>query len=731
MTKSKKNIFKKHYNNRTRKKITKALNGNEELSIVQFNNIDKSIMSRSKKTNKEIRSEFIKSFETPYSDLKYKANNDFYRFINMLWVEKQIKQYSKENTKLLKKDNFLILQHNVNKQLNAIIQNFLKDQSTSVLAKSMKPFYNSLKTYGKKKTGLHIAEEATKKLDELRGDKSNIYKLLGLINQNEFIKTYCPLYWLMSANVEENNKFACHVMPHKLPFYHAYVFDDKNNDAFAKKHKKEKYNFVSNVFTAILGKGNHKAMYDNFVNVEKKLYKVYAESLNLQKKPFVKITREEAIRDYNFNWDAFAKEIGFKEVPSFFFTSNINYISNVMKLLENEWNSEEWRPFWLMIFYRFLVRYTKEWRHIYFNYHGKFLLGFSGDWFHDLAFQSVLLMAYPFTNSLSNFYCDEYRNLKAERFTKTLAEDLRDVFIRMLERNTWLSTNTKNYAIHKIKKLKFVIGHQSDDYAQERFPDAILDYSNDDLLENLIKVNNYKLEKCLHLNGTKYFDLSFIDWESFPFQLTGRVSFIVNAFYSVFENSITISVGYLQPPFLDLKDLGLEFNLATIGFTIAHEMSHALDSIGGHYDANGNQKNWWSAKDLKKYKAIQDDVLNEYETFAKRDNFFYDAHISLAEDLADISGLAICEEYLRDYIQTKNIIKPIRYLSFRKFYDYFAYNLRQFIPRKMVQTLMLVNPHPPDVYRVNVPLTRSSIFRAAFNVKKGDGMWWHNTNVIW
>ena len=57
--------------------------------------------------------------------------------------------------------------------------------------------------------------------------------------------------------------------------------------------------------------------------------------------------------------------------------------------------------------------------------------------------------------------------------------------------------------------------------------------------------------------------------------------------------------------------------------------------------------------------------------------------------------------------------------------------MRQKIPKSALETQLLTNPHPPDVFRTNVPLSRSEIFRASYNVKKGDGMWWHNTDTIW
>jgi predicted metalloendopeptidase len=44
---------------------------------------------------------------------------------------------------------------------------------------------------------------------------------------------------------------------------------------------------------------------------------------------------------------------------------------------------------------------------------------------------------------------------------------------------------------------------------------------------------------------------------------------------------------------------------------------------------------------------------------------------------------------------------------------------------------LISNPHPPNKYRCNVPLSRSVAFISNYNIKKGDGMWWHNQKPIW
>jgi putative endopeptidase len=160
-------------------------------------------------------------------------------------------------------------------------------------------------------------------------------------------------------------------------------------------------------------------------------------------------------------------------------------------------------------------------------------------------------------------------------------------------------------------------------------------------------------------------------------------------------------------------------------------MSHALDNWGSQYDADGNLNDWWSSKDKIKFKKIQNDIIKQYSEWAKRDNIVFDASIGIGENLADISGLAICEEYLRDFTTNNQDIPTIRKISFDAFYTYFAYQQRQKITKNAINAQLKTNPHPLDKYRTNVPLSRSEVFRLQYNIKPTDGMYWHNKNTVW
>jgi predicted metalloendopeptidase len=125
------------------------------------------------------------------------------------------------------------------------------------------------------------------------------------------------------------------------------------------------------------------------------------------------------------------------------------------------------------------------------------------------------------------------------------------------------------------------------------------------------------------------------------------------------------------------------------------------------------------------------DVVKQYEEFARRDGITFDASIASGENLADISGLAIIEEYLMDNQVVNDEITRVKKLNLAKFYMNLAIQARQKLSKEAIKAQLKMNPHPLDKYRVNCPLSRLPLFRTIFDIKKGDGMWWHNTDTIW
>ena len=132
--------------------------------------------------------------------------------------------------------------------------------------------------------------------------------------------------------------------------------------------------------------------------------------------------------------------------------------------------------------------------------------------------------------------------------------------------------------------------------------DPLLNYKDDDPWGNLMKMCEWRHQEAVKLVGKDIVDIPVIDWSQIPPKFVGSQAYVVNAYYTPTENGIYIPLGYIQKPFVDLDERGLEYNLTRIGFTIAHEMSHALDDLGSKYDEFGRLNNWWTKNDANEFK---------------------------------------------------------------------------------------------------------------------------------
>jgi putative endopeptidase len=437
------------------------------------------------------------------------------------------------------------------------------------------------------------------------------------------------------------------------------------------------------------------------------------------------ILSQETALKYGFNWNELAKQIGYETIPKTFICTSLNYLKCIMETLtkDNAWQSQKWRSYYLYINFRQIMRYHNKWRIVYFDFHGKFVKGQAIPFPKEIY--PIFGLSLCFNTFLTNEYIDKNKKQQYIDYTHNMGADLLTVYKRIIKRNKWLSPSTKKYALLKLEHIKLEIG--SPKILRE---DPILDYSSKEAYQNIRKAAHWRTLQMINLDGkSSDMDIPVIDWEQH--KMVGKQSYIVNAYYTPTENSIYVPLAYLQKPFIDLDERGIEYNLAHIGYTLGHEMSHCLDDLGSKYDEKGNLHNWWTLRDRNIFNRKVRNVIKQYEQFARYDGIDMDASLSTGENLADISGLAICEEYLKDFQDNNTDIVPIRALSFHTFFVYIAIQARQKIFDEAIKAQLKTNPHPMDKYRTNCPLARLDLFRSLYNIKKKDKMYWSSTDTIW
>ena len=680
--------------------------------------------------NYNLEKEIVSKLKLAVNPKGVQPNHDFYSYINDRWIQEyKVVEHQKYITQV---DDFRITQDNVYRELINIIKEYISNSTTknSKLANCIKKAYVASKSYNTTEQTKCLAQTFKECVDTLRSDKSNIWLQLGLINKNEMISWGSPFVWSLNPDDKSPKVYKCYLEPPQLSLIDIDVYFDDEIDPEEKKKYKNNYRnkfykYLNNLFTICFGE-NHEFNVKDVFDTEFEILNAMACDLikDVDVDGYNLISKDEAFKMFGFNWEEFCKHLGFTEIPENFVTSNVNYLLCGTKLLRERWDSPQWRTFWIYLYIRQQCRFDeKGWENFY-EFEGIFVRGQEKN--IDSEIRPIFQMGFLFNTFLSNEYISKYNNLQAINYVKAMVEDLKTVFTRIIKRNNWMQSKTKMKALEKLKKLKLIVG--SPEILRE---DPLLNYNDNDPWGNLVKMAHWRHYKAIELVGKNLIDIPVMDWSTIPAKFIGTQPYVVNASYTPTENSIYIPLGYIQKPFVDLEERGIEYNLSRIGFTIAHEMSHSLDDLGSKYNEFGKLDDWWTEKDKKAFKKIQEDVVKQYEAFALYDGIVFDAVPSIGEDLADISGLAICQEYLRDF-QIKNEDNlPIQALSFQAFFTYFAIQSRQQISKKAILAQLKTNPHPLDKYRCNVPLSRTKVFRAIYNVKKGDKMWWNSTNSVW
>jgi putative endopeptidase len=689
---------------------------------------EKKFRGNIEKKEENIEKTLIKLFKTPFTPSKYKQKDDYYTYINYQWITKKTQELKKTQKYYVQVDSFRVTQEKVYYELIDIVKNYIKNNN-SPKAKAIKNVYESLYNLDPKIIKEYV-HKLVVKIDDLLS-KETMFEFFGDMNQNEIVSWGCPIVWNVLRDEKNVEKYISTISAPHLTIYDYQIYiqdteEDQTNNKYKVVFKRKYFEFINKMFDLCLGKGHGLKASDVWDCEYDLLSALGCDTIkNDDPDGYNVVTKDDAIKKYGFDWELFAKSIGYKNVPNKFICTSVNYLKCIIDTLnyDNAWKSKKWRTYYLYIILRQLMRFHSEWRLVYFEFHGKFIKGEPVPYPREIY--PVFGLSFCFNTFLTNEYIEINKKQQYIDYTRNMASDLLTVYKRIIKRNKWLSPSTKKYALLKLENIHLEIG--SPKILRE---DPILEYTNNNAYYNLQLIAIWRSKKLIELDGSSSdVDIPIIDWEEF--KMVGKQSYIVNAYYTPTENSIYVPLAYLQKPFIDLDERGIEYNLAHIGYTLSHEMSHCLDDLGSKYDEKGNLHNWWTKHDRNIFDKKVKDVVKQYETFASYDGIKMDATLSTGENLADISGMAICEEYLKDFQENNDDIIPIRALSFHAFFVYLAIQARQKIFDEAIKAQLKTNPHPLDKYRVNCPLARLELFRSLYNVKKNDKMYWHSLDTIW
>jgi putative endopeptidase len=283
---------------------------------------------------------------------------------------------------------------------------------------------------------------------------------------------------------------------------------------------------------------------------------------------------------------------------------------------------------------------NKELNDLLFDFYNK-LLNRKKDNNLDTMFLNLCINNFP--NILNSLYYKKFSNKNKENDVINFFDRMKLYIQYKLEKNTWWSKKAKKVAIEKVKDMKLNIFKLNSFFENNTYN------LSDDYVTNIFNLLNYEYlasANFLYIESDNYMN-------SIP-------SYDVNIHYSLFGNFMNIPIGILQEPFLTDNKI---FNSAGLGSIICHEIVHSFDILGKNYDNKNRSKIWWTEDDIENYVNKTENIISLFGLPKNKKTHFF-----LKELVADIDGLNIILDYIKDENIVTDIIK-----DYEQFFRYYCY----------------------------------------------------------
>jgi putative endopeptidase len=285
----------------------------------------------------------------------------------------------------------------------------------------------------------------------------------------------------------------------------------------------------------------------------------------------------------------------------------------------------------------------------------------------------------------------EKMNALIDNLVATLREDIPTL--------SWMGPETKKAAITKLEAFRRRIG----------YPDKWIDYSNLKIARDSYAANVFATRAFNVRRGAGR-----IGKPDDPNEWGGFTPPTVNASYSPTRNDITFPAGILQPPFYD-PNADDAYNYGGIGTVIGHEMTHGFDDQGSKFDADGNLRNWWTAKDLENFQSRAKCIIDQYGNWKVEENLNLQGELVTGEAIADLGGATLALRAYEKSLEGKDRKVLDGFSPEQRFFLGFAQVWAQNMAPEEGRRRALTDPHAPGPARVNNTVSNMPEFADAWN----------------
>ena len=312
-----------------------------------------------------------------------------------------------------------------------------------------------------------------------------------------------------------------------------------------------------------------------------------------------------------------------------------------------------------------------------------------------------------FDQPIGVYYGRRYFGEAAKADVIGMVERIIATYEKRIAENTFLTGETKRKARAKLSAISIKMGYP-DDY--DRFCDKLKVREEESFYEAAVRLFRLIRERNLQkLNEPT---------DRGEWQMPGHM---VNACYDPFRNDITFPAAILQKPFYSL-DQKPEENLGGIGAVIGHEISHAFDNNGSHFDEKGNLADWWTKEDFAAFEEKTKAMTEQFDGIP-----FHGGKVNgglvVSENIADNGGMAV----------TLDMMHALHMADFKAYFMNWGRIWCMKAKEGYVKLLLTLDVHSPSELRANVPPRNFTEWYEAFGATEADKMYLPDDKriVIW
>ncbi|WP_426323668.1 M13 family metallopeptidase [Pseudoduganella sp. R-43] len=635
--------------------------------------------------------------DTQYIDKNVRAQDDFFEHLNGGWLKTTEIPADKSSW-----GSFAKLRDDTLFQLRDLIQGLQGQKGLKGDDAKIAALYASYMDEAKlEKLG---AKPLAGELSRIRGlkDKKGIPALIAHFNKSG---VPAPYGVFVSQDARNSTQYAAHMGQSGLGLpdreYYLKKDDAKMADALAK--------YELHV-AKILGLAGNK-------DGAEKAKAIVALETELAKAQWSRVDNRDPVKRYNkmeitklaeiapgYDWKASLGATGIAAKTDTVIVAQPSYMTEFAKLVEST-PLETWKAYFEWQLLRDASPYlSKDFDQANFDFYGTVLTGVTEQ--QPRWKRGIGVVEASIGEGMGKLYVAKYFPAERKARMEELVKNLLAAYKQSIDSIDWMGAETKKQAQDKLAKFTPKIGYPNKwrDYSKLQFKEG-------DLIGNLGRAADFTYNRNLEKLGKP------IDKEEW-----GMTPQTINAYYRATANEIVFPAAILQPPFFDMK-ADDAVNYGAIGAVIGHEISHGFDDSGSQYDGDGNLRDWWTAADRAAFKVKADAMVKQYSSYEPVPGYNINGKLTLGENIADNSGLAIAYKAYKISLGGKPSPVIDGLSGEQRVFMGFGQVWRTKMREQQAIVQIKTDPHSAGRFRANGTVVNQPAFYEAFGVKEGDKMY--------